>query len=65
MRNGRRAGGIFFAPLGGYGFGPLTFVLMLMCVVVFVLTSFGTNRHGNEASLFISELVTTPARVWR
>jgi len=43
-----------FRPLGGYGFGPLTFVLMLMCVVVFVLTGFGTNRNA-MAPLFISE----------
>lgn len=43
-----------FRPLTGYGFGPLTMVLILACVVVFVITSFG-NDPGRVLSLFISE----------
>jgi GlpG protein len=32
-----------FRPLTGYGFGPLTFVLIVASVVVFILSSFGSN----------------------
>src|SRR6185436_9549048 len=37
LRNRRH----LFRPLTGYGFGPLTFVLIVICALVFVLTNFG------------------------
>jgi len=41
-------------PLVAYGFGPLTIALILACVVVFFLTSFGTE-FGPVRALFMSE----------
>ncbi len=43
-----------FRPLRGYGFGPLTFVLICMCVVVFVLTELGKSMQAMRP-LLISE----------
>ncbi len=40
-----------FRPLSGYGFGPLTFVLICACAVVFVLTDFGRNWHATRELL--------------
>ena len=42
-----------FRPLSGYGFGPLTFVLIVASVVVFILTKFGTEPE-RLMSLFIT-----------
>ena len=50
LRNRRH----LFRPLTGYGFGPLTFVLIAISVVVFVLTGFGTE-HTRLMSLFITD----------
>jgi len=50
LRNRRH----LFRPLRGYGFGPLTFVLIAACVLVFLLSHFAMDFqpiHG----LFISE----------
>jgi len=52
LRNRRH----LFRPLTGYGFGPLTFVLIVICVVVFVLTNFGMRREAIQ-SLFITPYV--------
>jgi GlpG protein len=46
--------GDLFRPLSAYGFGPLTFALIAICVAVFVFSSFGTNL-GAIRGLFISE----------
>ncbi len=43
-----------FRPLTGYGFGPLTFVLIAVSVAVFLLCDFGTN-HNAMQSLSITE----------
>jgi GlpG protein len=43
-----------FKPLTGYGFGPLTFVLIVICVGVFLWSNFGTNFEP-VSGLFISE----------
>src|SRR5215472_9739887 len=43
-----------FKPLTGYGFGPLTFVLIVICVAVFIWSNFGTDFE-RVAGLFISE----------
>lgn len=43
-----------FRPLAGYGFGPVTLILICMSVVVFVLSKFGDNL-GAVAGLLISE----------
>jgi GlpG protein len=42
-----------FRPLTGYGFGPLSFVLIVVSVVVFVLSKFGTE-HEPIMKLFIT-----------
>ena len=39
LRNRRH----LFRPLTGYGFGPLTFVLIAISIVVFIRSQFGTN----------------------
>jgi GlpG protein len=46
-----------FRPLTAYGFGPLTFVLICVSVVVFVLTKFGNDRHA-MFPFYISEYDT-------
>jgi len=43
-----------FKPLAGYGFGPLTFALMIISIIVFVLSHFGDNIEPIRR-LFISE----------
>ncbi len=45
-----------FRPLRGYGFGPLTAVLIVISVVVFILSRFGTNLQAIRG-LFISEYI--------
>lgn len=42
-----------FRPLTAYGFGPLTFVLIVASVLVFILSKFGTDDH-RIMPLFIS-----------
>jgi len=42
-----------FRPLAAYGFGPLTFFLMVASVLVFILSKFGTDDH-RIMPLFIS-----------
>jgi rhomboid protease GlpG len=42
-----------FQPLTGYGFGPLTFVLIAVSVGVFIFSDFGRNRQAIQ-SLFIT-----------
>jgi len=49
LRNRRH----LFRPLTGYGFGPLTFVLIAISVVVFLRSSFGNNPEAIQ-SLFIT-----------
>src|SRR5438445_5657571 len=49
LRNRRH----LFRPLTVYGFGPLTFVLIVISIVVFVLSSFGTKLEPIQ-SLFIT-----------
>src|SRR5712671_3379491 len=49
LRNRRH----LFRPLTGYGFGPLTFVLIAICVLVFVFTNFGMKPDLIQ-SLFIT-----------
>jgi GlpG protein len=46
-----------FRPLGNYGFGPLTFVLIAMSVVVCILSRMGNNPRP-ILSLFISDPTT-------
>src|SRR5260370_21839246 len=43
-----------FKPLAAYGFGPLTFALIVVCVAVFVLSRFATNLDAIRG-LFISD----------
>jgi GlpG protein len=43
-----------FRPLTGYGFGPLTFALIVASVVVFILSKFATDFEP-VSGLFISE----------
>lgn len=43
-----------FRSLAGYGLGPVTFVLIAACVVVFILSRFG-NDVEKVAALFISD----------
>ena len=43
-----------FRPLTSYGFGPLTFVLIVTCVVIFILTGFGKNFNA-MLPFYISE----------
>ena len=50
LRNRRH----LFRPLTGYGFGPLTFVLIAISVVVFLRSSFGNNLETIQ-SLFITQ----------
>src|SRR5260370_12295257 len=38
-----------FRPLTGYGFGPLTFVLIAVSVAVFLLCDFGTNHNAMQS----------------
>jgi GlpG protein len=45
-----------FRPLAGYGFGPLTFVLIAVCIGVFFLSSQGRNKEGLQ-SLFITQFM--------
>ncbi|MDB6112208.1 MAG: rhomboid family intrarane serine protease, partial [Pedosphaera sp.] len=47
-----------FRPLTGFGFGPLTFVLICLSVVVFFLTKFGADRHA-MLPFYISEYDVT------
>ncbi len=49
LRNRRH----LFRPLTGYGFGPLTFALIFICVAVFMLSHFGEDSQALQ-SLFIS-----------
>ena len=49
-----RSGRTFFPSLKGYRFGPLTFVLIAVCVVVFVMTKLGTD-FGAVNSFWFSE----------
>jgi GlpG protein len=43
-----------FRPLTGYGFGPLTFVLIVICVAVFLWSNLGSDME-RVSGLFISE----------
>jgi GlpG protein len=43
-----------FKPLTAYGFGPVTFLLIVICVGVFLLSRFATNFEAIHA-LFISD----------
>src|SRR5262249_47175739 len=43
-----------FRPLTAYGFGALTFALILICIVVFIVSKFGDDWNAIH-SLFISE----------
>jgi GlpG protein len=45
---------MLFRPLTAYGFGPLTFVLIVLCVVVAVLSSLGENPQA-IMPLFIND----------
>src|SRR5438876_1076134 len=49
LRNRRH----LFRPLTGYGFGPLTFVFIIISVVVFVLSNFARNLEPIQ-NLFIT-----------
>lgn len=40
-----------FRPVRGYGFGPLTFVLIVACVIIFVLMKFGRDPMAVKALL--------------
>jgi GlpG protein len=44
-----------FRPVTAYGFGALTFVLIVICITIFVITRYG-NDHQRMLPLFISEL---------
>ena len=50
---------MLFRPLTGYGFGPLTFVLIVLCVVVAVLSGLGDNPEG-IMPLFINDFRVNP-----
>jgi GlpG protein len=50
LRSGRQ----LFQPLAAYGFGPLTFAVLVVCVAVFIWSRFATNLDA-ISSLFISE----------
>src|SRR5271165_3268419 len=54
-----RVRGQLFRPLAAYGFGPLTFALIAICVVVFIFSRFATNLEAIRA-LFISEQFAGP-----
>jgi GlpG protein len=43
-----------FRPLSAYGFGPLTFALIALCVVVFIFSKFASDLEAIRV-LFISE----------
>src|SRR5215218_7736569 len=43
-----------FRRMSTYGFGPLTFILICACVVVFILSKFGQNLQA-VAPLFLSD----------
>jgi GlpG protein len=43
-----------FRPLTGYGFGPVTYILIFISVVVFILSGFGHNMAG-VSSLFFGD----------
>jgi GlpG protein len=43
-----------FRPLSEYGFGPLTFVLIAICVAVFIISKFANDLNA-ISGLFISE----------
>jgi rhomboid protease GlpG len=43
-----------FRPLAAYGFGPLTFALIVICVVVFIISK-SPNYHEAIGGLFISD----------
>ena len=45
-----------FRPLTQYGFGPLTFALIVGCVIVFIVSKFATDLEAIKG-LFISERV--------
>jgi GlpG protein len=49
-----RSGSKLFRPLSAYGFGPLTFALIAVCVVVFLFSKFAMDLDTIR-SLFISE----------
>ena len=44
-----------FRPLAAYGFGPLTFVLIVICVGVFIL-----SRLSPDANLWVNLFITDP-----
>jgi GlpG protein len=52
LRNRRH----LFRPLTAYGFGPLTFVLIVISVGVFILSRYGRNMEGLQ-SLFITQFM--------
>jgi GlpG protein len=49
-----RGGRHLFRPLSAYGFGPLTFGLIVICVAVFVFSKFATDLDAIRG-MFISE----------
>ena len=51
-RNKLRGRRHLFRPLHPYGFGALTFVLIVICVIVFILSGWG-YEHGKIMGLFI------------
>ncbi len=53
LRNRRH----LFRPLTAYGFGPLTFVMIVISIVVFFLSNFGQNEIA-IARLFITDFST-------
>jgi len=46
-----------FRPLTAYGFGPLTFIMIIISVIVSLLSNFGQN-HGAIMGLFITDFST-------
>ena len=52
-RKRQRDGRQLFRRLGGYGFGPLTLVLIIASVTVFILSNFGRDT-GRVMALFIT-----------
>jgi len=45
-----------FRPLTDYGFGPLTFVMIILCVAIFLFSSFGNNLQPLQV-LFITQFL--------
>jgi GlpG protein len=43
-----------FRPLTGYGFGPVTYILIFICAGVFIVSKFGSD-YSHLYSLYISE----------